>query len=53
LLPATFVTGLFGMNTGGLPWAQSPHGTILATLLAFAVAGVTYVLLRRMGFMRR
>ncbi|MES2495919.1 MAG: transporter [Pseudomonadota bacterium] len=53
LLPATFVTGLFGMNTGGLPWAQSSHGTLLATLLAFAVAGVTYMLLRRMGFMRR
>jgi zinc transporter len=53
LLPATFVTGLFGMNTGGLPWAQSPHGTFLATLLAFGVAGMTYVLLRWMGFMRR
>ena len=53
LLPATFITGLFGMNTGGLPWAQAPHGTLLATLLAFAAAGATYVFLRWMGFMRR
>jgi len=53
LLPATFVTGLFGMNTGGLPWAHSSHGTLLAALLAFGTAGATYMLLRWMGFMRR
>lgn len=53
MLPATFVTGLFGMNTGGLPWAQAPHGTLLATMLAFATAGATYLFLRWMGFMRR
>lgn len=53
LLPATFITGLFGMNTGGLPWAQSPHGTWLATMLALGTAGATYVFLRWMGFMRR
>lgn len=53
LLPATFVTGLFGMNTGGLPWAQTSHGTLIATLLAFGTAGATYLFLRWMGFMRR
>jgi zinc transporter len=53
LLPATLVTGLFGMNTGGMPWAQSPHGTWLATLLAIGAAATTYFLLRAMGFMRR
>ncbi|ATE66471.1 magnesium transporter CorA [Rhizorhabdus dicambivorans] len=53
MLPATFVTGLFGMNTGGLPWAQAPHGTLLATLLALGTAGATYLFLRWMGFMRR
>ncbi len=31
LLPATLVTGLFGMNTGGLPWAHTPFGTAAAT----------------------
>ena len=53
MLPATFITGLFGMNTGGFPWAQSPHGTLWATLLAGGTAGATYVMLRSMGFMRR
>jgi len=53
LLPATLVTGIFGMNTGGLPWATAPLGTVYATLLAFGTAAATYVLLRRMGFMRR
>ena len=53
MLPATFVTGLFGMNTGGLPWAMAPHGTVWATLLAFGSAGAVYVVLRTMGFIRR
>jgi len=26
LLPATLLTGLWGMNVGGLPWAEDPHG---------------------------
>lgn len=53
MLPATFITGLFGMNTGGFPWAHSPHGTLWASMLAFGTAGATYIVLRRMGFMRR
>ncbi len=53
MLPATFITGLFGMNTGGFPWGHSPHGTLWATLLAFSTAGITYVMLHRMGFTRR
>ncbi len=53
MLPATFVTGLFGMNTGGFPWVDSPHGTLWATLLAFGTAGIAYLVLRRMGLTRR
>jgi zinc transporter len=53
LLPATLVTGIFGMNTGGLPWATTPLGTVYATLLALGTATTTYALLRWMGFMRR
>jgi Mg2+ and Co2+ transporter CorA len=53
MLPATLVTGLFGMNTGGMPWGASAHGTLTATLLAFGAAGGSYVLLRWLGFMRR
>jgi zinc transporter len=52
MLPATFVTGLFGMNTGGLPWATSPGGTLAATLMAFGLAAVVYLVLRKLGFVR-
>nr|WP_314465266.1 transporter [uncultured Novosphingobium sp.] len=53
MLPATLVTGIFGMNTGGLPFANGPYGTIHATLIAGGAAIATYLLLRWMGFMRR
>ncbi|WP_278985656.1 MULTISPECIES: transporter [Sphingobium] len=53
MLPATLVTGLFGMNTGGMPFAGASHGTLTATLVAAGAAGVSYFLLRWMGFMRR
>ena len=53
MMPATLVTGLFGMNTGGLPWQQHPWGTALATGLAVGSAAVVYVALRLAGFMRR
>jgi zinc transporter len=53
MLPATLITGLFGMNTGGMPLAHSPTGTFGATLLALGAAAGTYVLLRAMGLMRR
>ncbi|MDT9599308.1 CorA family divalent cation transporter [Sphingosinicella rhizophila] len=53
VLPATFITGIFGMNTGGLPWATSPIGTLLAGLLAVASAAAVWMLLRALGLARR
>ena len=47
LLPATLVTGFFGMNTGGLPFAGSIGGTLFAAALAIAASGGTWLLLRR------
>jgi Mg2+ and Co2+ transporter CorA len=52
MLPATLVTGLFGMNTGGLPWATSSFGTLAASLSAFSSAAAVYWVLRRLGFVR-
>jgi zinc transporter len=52
-LPATLVTGIFGMNTTGLPFSHSGHGTALAVGLGAIVAGITYWVLRRMGVIRR
>jgi Mg2+ and Co2+ transporter CorA len=47
-LPATFVTGFFGMNTGGLLWGgdEYSHGTIYATLLCGAAVLSTLLALR-------
>jgi Mg2+ and Co2+ transporter CorA len=53
MLPATLVTGFFGMNTGGLPWVQHPIGTSFATLIAIGASAAVYVALRLSGFMRR
>jgi len=53
MLPATLVTGFFGMNTGGLPWQQHPVGTSFATLVAIAASALVLVALRLAGFMRR
>ena len=53
MAPATVVTGLFGMNTGGLPWAQHPYGTLIATGFAIGSAAAVYLILRLAGFFRR
>ena len=53
MMPATLVTGFFGMNTGGLPFAQGDHGTLLASLVALFSGGLSYLLLRMMGLIRR
>jgi zinc transporter len=37
LLPATLITGIWGMNVGGLPWAEDSHG-ILWTGLSVLVS---------------
>ena len=47
LLPPAFVTGYFGMNTKGLPFADSDYGTVYATILCLLAAGVVYLLIRR------
>ncbi|MER9827075.1 hypothetical protein NKJ51_01525 [Mesorhizobium sp. M0134] len=39
LLPGTLIVGIFGMNTGGLPFAESPSGFFLAMLLAACSTG--------------
>ena len=53
LLPATLVTGIFGMNTGGFPWASHPLGTFYAILMAGAASIGVYLLLRLFGYLQR
>ncbi|MBS0974533.1 zinc transporter ZntB [Serratia rubidaea] len=46
-LPATFLTGLFGVNLGGIPGGDKPFGFALFCLLLVALgAGVTWWLKR-------
>lgn len=40
-LPINILAGLFGMNVGGIPWAENPHGfwIVASIVLAFTVVG--------------
>jgi len=53
MMPATLVTGFFGMNTGGLPFAHGESGTLMASVVAIVSAAGSYGLLRMMGLVRR
>jgi zinc transporter len=46
-LPVTLITGIFGMNVGGVPWTQESIGFWWAILTMVATLGVTLVALRR------
>lgn len=40
-LPLSFLTGVFGMNVGGLPWVETPMGFAIVAAMMLALAGVT------------
>ncbi len=52
LLPATFVTGFFGMNTRNLPFADAEWGTAFAFGLCILAALAMFFFMRRMGLAR-
>ncbi len=45
-LPLTFVTGLLGMNVGGLPGVDSPKGFLVALVLMVATSAVMLIYFR-------
>lgn len=49
LLPGTLVVGIFGMNTAGLPFTDSPAGFWLAMLIGVAATALFYWLMSRAG----
>lgn len=49
LLPATFVTGYFGMNTKNLLFAEDENGTFYATILCVLASATALFLMRRWG----
>ena len=47
LLPITLITGVFGMNVGGLPWLSDSGGFWWVVLLMIAAAVTVLMILRR------
>jgi zinc transporter len=47
-LPMSFLTGLLGINVGGIPGSESPHGFLLACSLMAVVALGQWLLFRRL-----
>lgn len=46
-LPITLISGIFGMNVGGLPWTETPRGFIWAMLCMLAAVLIALWALRR------
>jgi zinc transporter len=51
-LPLGLVTGLLGINVGGIPGAQDPWAFWEVCLLLALIAVIQFVLLRLFGFFR-
>lgn len=49
LLPMTIISGLFGMNVGGLPLMENGAGFWIVTLISLGVAGAILYVVRRLG----
>lgn len=49
LLPMTIVSGLFGMNVGGIPLGESPAGFWVVSAAALGMAALVYLVVRRLG----
>ncbi|WP_316396981.1 transporter [Bradyrhizobium sp. 33ap4] len=52
LLPPTLVTGIFGMNTKGLPLTDVDSGFLVAAGLLIGSALLAYLLMRRLGIVK-
>ncbi|WP_296598046.1 CorA family divalent cation transporter [Phenylobacterium sp.] len=51
LIPPTLITGAFGMNLGGIPFAHSPSGFFAVALLCLGVVAGLLWMLRRMDML--
>jgi zinc transporter len=49
-LPVTLITGIFGMNVGGMSWTQEPIGIWWVLLIMSITAGITFGTLQRKKF---
>lgn len=49
-LPLSFLTGVFGINIGGMPGVENEHAFSIFTYALIAIAIVEFLLLRRLRF---
>jgi Mg2+ and Co2+ transporter CorA len=47
LLPPSFIAGAFGINVGGMPWAQNPQGFWIVMGLCISMVVIGYAVLRK------
>ena len=52
LLPPTLVTGIFGMNTKGLPLTENEGGFLVAAGLLVGSSLLAYLIMRRLGIVK-
>jgi zinc transporter len=52
LLPPTLITGIFGMNTKGLPFTELDSAFILASLLMILSSVGAYLIMKRIGIVK-
>jgi zinc transporter len=52
LLPPTLVTGIFGMNTKGLPLTDVESGFLWAAALMIGASVLAYLIMRRLGIVK-
>jgi len=52
LLPPTLVTGIFGMNTKGLPLTDVETGFLTASVLIFSSSALAYFIMKRLGILK-
>jgi zinc transporter len=53
LLPPTLVTGIFGMNTKGLPFTDNESAFLWASALLIGSSALAYLIMRRLGIVKR
>ncbi|MGN1063051.1 MAG: CorA family divalent cation transporter, partial [Alphaproteobacteria bacterium] len=47
-MPMSFMSGLMGMNVGGIPFADSPHGLAISAALIVIIAGICALSFRKL-----
>ncbi|KAF1003401.1 MAG: Zinc transport protein ZntB [Pseudomonas sp.] len=50
-LPMSFVTGLLGINVGGIPGSSAPHGFAIACVLIVGIAAFQWWVFRRLRWL--